>query len=292
MVLTLTSTTGTEIGHRITGDSSFWAWTAKQIDVTYAPAPAETSPTETSTPPTASSSSKITSWRPPGSAPLTDADAASRVRAAAENRATNSTANAYRPSATELQTLQTERDVYGRTAVEFNPLLGKVTGNFTGTTDEIIQWGAWKWGIPEDWVRAQAAKESWWRMSQLGDRTTVVDPLRYPAYSRISGSSDVYQSLGLMQVRWDHPDRNKAGVGSEPLRWKSTAFNVDYALATVRYYFDGRCSWCGSGYAAGQEWESLAAWYNPYPWNNSGQLGYADSVRKLLADRVWEQAGF
>ena len=41
-------------------------------------------------------------------------------------------------------------------------LYRRVTGNFTGTTDEIIQWAACKWGIDEDIVRAQMAKESWW----------------------------------------------------------------------------------------------------------------------------------
>jgi soluble lytic murein transglycosylase-like protein len=35
-----------------------------------------------------------------------------------------------------------------------------VTGNFRGTTDEIIRWAAWKWGIDEDLLRAVAARES------------------------------------------------------------------------------------------------------------------------------------
>ena len=46
-----------------------------------------------------------------------------------------------------------------------------VTGNFTGTTDEILQWGACKWGLDEDVTRARAVQESWWRQSQLGDKT-------------------------------------------------------------------------------------------------------------------------
>src|SRR5207248_16357 len=33
-------------------------------------------------------------------------------------------------------------------------LFGRVTGNFTGTTDEIIQWAAAKWGLPDDIIRA------------------------------------------------------------------------------------------------------------------------------------------
>ena len=36
----------------------------------------------------------------------------------------------------------------------------RIDGNFTGTTDEIIQWAACKWGVSDDLVRAQAVHES------------------------------------------------------------------------------------------------------------------------------------
>jgi len=45
----------------------------------------------------------------------------------------------------------------------------QVTGNFAGTTTEIIQWAACKWGIDEDTIRAAAVMESYWHMSDLGD---------------------------------------------------------------------------------------------------------------------------
>ena len=35
------------------------------------------------------------------------------------------------------------------------PLGKRISGNFTGTTDEILRWGACKWGFEEDFVRAQ-----------------------------------------------------------------------------------------------------------------------------------------
>lgn len=235
----------------------------------------------------------ITAWRAPGSQPLSDDDAASRVRPKREVRPDNTIANHYTPTALELQRfLNDERDRYGQLPADANPLLARVTGRFTGTTDEIIQWAAEKWGIPEDWVRAMAVKETYWHMSGLGDRKAVSDPLRYHAYSHIAGTSDVHQSLGIVQIKWNHPDGNNTGLGTEPLRWKSTAFNLDYALASIRFYFDGLCSWCTTGYSAGQRWKSLAAWYNPYPWNNGGQLGYIDSVKAILADRTWTRPGF
>jgi hypothetical protein len=49
----------------------------------------------------------------------------------------------------------------------YNPLwdtwlLRRVDGGFTGTTDEILQWAACKWGLPDDLIRADALEESTW----------------------------------------------------------------------------------------------------------------------------------
>jgi hypothetical protein len=41
-------------------------------------------------------------------------------------------------------------------------LLPRVDGQFTGTTDEILQWAACKWGLPANLIRADAAIESTW----------------------------------------------------------------------------------------------------------------------------------
>jgi Immunoglobulin-like domain of bacterial spore germination len=48
----------------------------------------------------------------------------------------------------------------------------RVDGAFSGTTDEIIQRAACKWGIDEDIVRAQIIKESYWYQSTK--RTSLV----------------------------------------------------------------------------------------------------------------------
>ncbi len=259
----------------------FVAGTASAPESAPAPTPAPATP------------ERQTSWRAPMSAPLADADAASLVTPARETRFTNQDENSYRPSGAELDAYRHgERDKYGRTAAEYNPLAYHVTGGFSGTTDEIIQWAAHKWGIPEDILRAQAVTESYWNMSGLGDRTTVSNPLNYPSLSRIAGTSDVYQSLGIMQVRWSGPDGANAGTGTEPLRWKSTAFNIDHYASTVRYYYDGRCDWCNGTYAAGQEWLSVGGWFNPYPWGNEAQNGYIAKVQDHLNNRTWAQPGF
>ncbi len=41
-------------------------------------------------------------------------------------------------------------------------LLPRVDGRFTGTTDEILQWAACKWGLPDNLIRADAVAESTW----------------------------------------------------------------------------------------------------------------------------------
>jgi hypothetical protein len=229
---------------------------------------------------------RITAWRRVGSPPLGDADAAARVAPAPETIAANVAANAYRPSAAEIDAFRNgQEDKYGRTAVEFNPLAARVTGGFSGTTDEILQWAAHKWGIPEDVVRAVAINESSWRARKLGDRATVANPMAYPVRSRVPGTRDVYQSLGITQIKWTPEGLH---TGTEPLRWKSTAFATDYWGATIRYYFDGHCDWCGRRYSAGQAWASIGAWYDPSPWGTS--TAYVDHVKTWMAERTW--AGF
>ena len=99
---------------------------------------------------------------PVGATLPSDATCAALVRDAPEIRPANATFN--------------------QTRGQQNPALpgyfGRVTGNFVGTTDEIIQWAACKWGLDEDVVRAQTAKESWWFQRTAGDFTTDPHALR------------------------------------------------------------------------------------------------------------------
>jgi hypothetical protein len=223
----------------------------------------------------------VVSWRAVGSAPLSDAAAKALVTTRAETRTANAVANHYLPTAPELSAFHA--------AGSFNRLERYVSGGFAGTTDEILQWGAHKWGIPEDVLRAVAVTESWWRQSGMGDRRDGVDASLYPAQSRIDFDS-VYETLGLMQIKW-RPD-GSLHPGTEPLRWKSTAFNVDYWGASIRYYYDGLCDWCTAGYGVGQAWNSVGAWFNPWPWTNSGAQAYVAQVRDHIANRTWAGAGF
>ncbi len=106
----------------------------------------------------------------------------------------------------------------------------------------------------------------------------------------MSGTGDVYESMGLSSLKW-RPDQS-INPGTEPLRWKSTAFNLDLYAADIRYFYDGDCIWCGDGYGPGQAWNSIGAWYEPYPWGNGQAATYIGWVKQALDERTWEQPGF
>lgn len=153
---------------------------------------------------------------------------------------------------------------------------GRIDGDFTGTTDEIIQWGACKWGFDEDIVRSVAVMESWWKQSTVGDDG---------------------QSYGLMQVR------STVHTGTFPLSRDSTAFNVDYALAWRRACYEGEFTWLNDpgrpgGYSKGDEWGCVGTWFSgnwydgdenkPY----SGARAYIKQVKGYRSERTWLRPDF
>jgi hypothetical protein len=225
---------------------------------------------------------------------VSDGQAAALVVHQPETRTDNTQANDYVPSDSELGAFRSTRNQYGQTPDQYNPLARYATGRpglTNPSTDDLIQWAAHKWGIPEDWIRAAMVVESSWHQSMIGDFATVGTSAywQYPRPAR-AGNNRVYRSMGVMQVRWS-PD-GSSHPGTEPLRRNSTAFNLDVYAADIRYYYDGYCSWCSSGYSAGQKWSSIGAWYESNPWNNPGAESYIQEVQNALASRTWAQPGF
>jgi hypothetical protein len=191
---------------------------------------------------------------PVGSALPSDAECTARVRPAVE----------IRPQITSYN--QTKG--HGAPSNPPAPLYARVTGNFTGTTDEILQWGACKWGIDEDIVRAQAAKESYWTMANVGDNG---------------------ESFGIMQVRkpyWGWAFNN--GVGDAQ---SSTAYNVDAALAGRRNCFEGNETWLGGSYGPGDMWGCVGLWFSGR-WHDAGAEQYISDVQAYVNQRIWEDPGF
>lgn len=236
-----------------------------------------------------------------GFLPLTDAEASALVTRVPEVRLENVARNAYVPSDAELQAFHAELLVANDPQ---NPYLAYVTGRpgiTDPTTDELIQWCSHKWKLPTNVVRAQMHQESRWSMDFLGDATTQPDQAHYdaaPEYARVPSSLVVYESLGISQLRWfpDKVGNLNPHPGTDPLRWKSTAFNLDVYGATVRAYFDDpggwRTDWGDVTYEPGDEWLSVGGWFLPYPWDNEGQNGYVAAVQARLDSVPWTVADF
>jgi hypothetical protein len=153
------------------------------------------------------------------------------------------------------------------------PYARYVTGRFTGTTDEVIQWAARKWGFRPDLLRAIATVESWWRMSTVGDDG---------------------DSFGLFQVR--RPFHCQEPV-CEQFR-DDAALNADYYGGIVRSYYDGRQRWLdtvsgenGKRYRRGDLWGSVGAWFSGRWWNAPAR-GYIREVKRRLKSRTWRSRAF
>ncbi len=208
---------------------------------------------------------------PPGSPLPSDAECAARVqRSSWEPRPDNTTANH-----TNVY-LQGHR-LTGSYLARYSGYEQRVTGNFTGTTDEILQWGACKWGFDVDTVRAQAVQESYWHQSTLGDCKGGTVPETHGC-----------QSVGILQVKGanlppTHP-------GTWPYAFQSTAFNVDYVLAVRRACYEGLETWMGNGYHTGDQWGCIGRWFSG-DWYG-GSLSYIASVKNILAKKEWLQPGF
>ncbi len=243
-----------------------------------------------------------TAWVPASTTqkPLEDQVAAACVTHKPEVHADNTPFNNNVPTSAEI-TAARNGDSSG-----FKVLTKYVSGTpglSNPSTDDLIQWEACKWGIPTDWLRAEFVDESNWH--QLECAGSVACTNGGPAGAGLEGrgfgdfatsnflstptaavqKGGAFTSIGITQIK-SRPSSDPH-PGTEPLRWKSTAWNLDYQGAVVRYYFNGLCSWCGTGYSAGQQWPSIGAWFNPSPWNNSGAISYQERVKGFLAARTW-----
>ncbi len=248
--------------------------------------------------------------RPSTFRPLSDAEAAALVTREPETRPYNGrpytirgkrypAPNDYVPTAAQIRASHDSQTSTGQSILQFNPYSRYVDGRDgmrDPSTDDLIQWAAHKWGVPEDWLRAEYAVESYWNQFQLGDSTKVSRRWYglYPYQSRVPHTTNVYQSLGIAQVRWT--PNGSLHPGTEPLRWESTAFNLDEQAATLRFYYDNpsgaRSAWGDPTYTPCEKWESIGAWYNPYPWGNARQASYIRAVQRYLGSRVWASSSF
>jgi hypothetical protein len=218
---------------------------------------------------------------PPGSALPSDAQcvAAVRYNPSFEPRPDNFTANHTIPNNVSVPA--------GGGAPQ--SAFVRVDGNFTGTTDEILQWGACKWGFDEDLVRALAANESWWHQSAAGDLTANLSLCPSGA---VFTNGECSQTYGIMQIK----SNNYAGTF--PNSHTSTAFNIDYKLAYQRACFEGQISYLSqrsSNYPNSDEnnmlWGCVDQWYNGTWWNGTNDA-YINETQGEVANKPWLQPGF
>ena len=150
----------------------------------------------------------------------------------------------------------------------------RIDGQFTGSTDEIIAWGACKWGIDANIVRAMAVSETFWRQPFEGD------PEDDPAVCVGGYTRPCPTSFGLLQLK--HTTR----PGSWPGSRDHTAFNVDYSLAVLRGCYEGYVTYLGDGYAAGDLW-GCVGWHYSGEWLSPAALQYIDTTQQHYQQREW-----
>jgi O-antigen ligase len=234
---------------------------------------------------------------PPHAALPSGAQCAQAVRAAAnswEPRPGNDAANHTVPTVAQLAGFHLA-PIKG----EFAPVadFARVDGSFTGTTDQILRWGACKWGVDEDVVRAEAVAESHWRQDNAGDRTSdlsLCPPGR--GFPGAWNGSTCMQSYGIMQMKF-------RSFGGWPLSKDSTPFNVDFRLAYQRLCMNGDINYLARQapaadyprYPLGSTdqmlWGCMGDWFSG-SWTDPGALKYIAEVKEDLAQRPWTRPGF
>jgi hypothetical protein len=157
-----------------------------------------------------------------------------------------------------------------------------VTGHYTGTTTEIIQWAACKWGIDEDTIRAAAGQETLWHQSTVGDNC--------------GGDRASY---GLLQIK-NRYCNGAIAHGGYPDTAQETALNVDFYAASLRSCYDGDFYDGGDWLYGGQTVQQIAAssgwsyvfwgcvgmWFTG-AWYDAEAAPYIGYVKRWLAEKTW-----
>jgi hypothetical protein len=190
-------------------------------------------------------------------------------------------------------------------------LLPRVDGQFTGTTDEIFQWAACKWGLPDDLLRGVAYRESQWYQyetypsgrclpdygctdlfsSATGDSEVYCDGLATYGYDyqKDFGSGRCPKTFSIVSVMsWEDPSWGRKWPehqnGTFPFNRKSTAFAVDYYGSYLRGCYEG---WSYLGMkTAGDLDGCVGSWYSG-AWHDTAGDGYLRRVRDAMNTRPW-----
>lgn len=191
--------------------------------------------------------------------------------------------------------------------------MANVSGDFTGTTTQILRWASCKWGLDENAMKGEAWAESGWKQPAMGDwRTTTSDCQAYYwdgwgmfANLQTGSTSGCYQSYGILQIKVHDYD-------TWDMAHTSTPFNADFRSAEERAcingdfasYFSGPHNPVTSGYptyaqaVAGQLapgspnttdtmfWGCMGAWLSG-SWYDTNGLSYINTVKQYQTSQPW-----
>jgi autotransporter family porin len=268
----------------LTGSGPAPTATATRPPGTATPPPATaTRPPATQTPPSGGRFNLL----PPGSTLPSDAACSAAVRSKPENKRMNATYNATRGNQGVGSSFFPSADDPRANSY----IAPRITGNYTGTTDQILQWTACKWGFDEDVVRAEAAIESWWRQTTKGDWTTDASRCAPGHGLGVDGTpGQCPESFGILQNRYPYEQAAWPGM------YNSTAFNADVTYGILRACYEGYEHWLndverGSQYGAGDMWGCVGRWFAGR-WHTSAAEGYIVRVQDYLNQRIWESPSF
>jgi hypothetical protein len=199
-------------------------------------------------------------------------------------------------------------------------LLRRVDGGFTGTTDEIFQWAACKWGLRDNLLRGIAVREStWFQYETYPSGRCVIDYGCGDMFSSSSPASRVYchglattgaydyeadfgrgicpETFSIVGVMsWDDPaweapapaypdDQN----GTFPFSRDSTAFAVDYLGSYLRGCFEGWVTWLDP--RGGDLWGCVGSWYSG-DWHSADADRYIRRVKNEMSNHTWLERSF
>lgn len=168
----------------------------------------------------------------------------------------------------------------------FGPYYDKVDGLgcLGGTTEQILEWAALKWGIDKipggskDLIKAVAVKESDWYQRVRGDHENCNQNWCFPSPGFFGTDYQTFGLTGIKRTAWaDTWDKSHT----------STAFAADFYGAAFRAYYDGAIPWASR--TKGDIWRTVAAWYCGC---DDGWDSYSESVRQYLAEKEWAKAYF
>ena len=160
-------------------------------------------------------------------------------------------------------------------------ILRRITGDFTGTTDEIFQWAALKWGLPDNLLRAIAYMESGWHQDNHGDY--VRDRAECPPGYRRLPCPVTFGIVGVKSTSW---------LGMYPWNRDSTAAAVDVLGGWLRGCYEGWVWWLREHgnrsrgvYHAGDIWGCVGAWYSGN-WHD-GSIRGPGGENYMLRTQYW-----